>query len=174
LRFSLPIVSEFRLPDILSQEQVHLFAEHQNPKHKLIIGLFYGTRMRLDYGNGIHRPQEFQIKSWAARQQRPIHALPRSWAKWKPITDTTAPSTRDTSGSASQRAYSRRRAQGHERQRTRAVGFHSFFGILLHLLDQGRHSTTIKELWDIQDGTMIYFLQQRNAPHFVRLWIFLN
>jgi site-specific recombinase XerD len=39
---------EFRLPEILSQEQmIHLLQSIKNPKHKLILGLFYGTGMRL-------------------------------------------------------------------------------------------------------------------------------
>jgi integrase/recombinase XerD len=39
---------EFRLPDILSEEQIaHLYGSITNPKHKAIIGMFYGTGLRL-------------------------------------------------------------------------------------------------------------------------------
>jgi site-specific recombinase XerD len=38
----------FKLPEILSQEQVlHLLGAIKNRKHKLMVGLFYGTGMRL-------------------------------------------------------------------------------------------------------------------------------
>lgn len=59
--------SEFKLPGILSQEQViHLLNSIENPKHKLIVGLFYGTGIRL--GELCHLKMEhidrrsFQIK----------------------------------------------------------------------------------------------------------------
>jgi len=40
---------EFKLPEILSQEQIiKLLTSIKNPKHKLIVALFYGTGMRLN------------------------------------------------------------------------------------------------------------------------------
>jgi len=39
---------EFKLPGVLSEEQIiHLLQSIENTKHKLMIGLFYGTGMRL-------------------------------------------------------------------------------------------------------------------------------
>jgi hypothetical protein len=107
--------------------------------------------------NGIHRPQEFSDQNRGRqRQQRPIHALPKELlTKWKPITDTTAPNLllrEDTKRERLNERSIQDAAQGHERQRTRAIGFSSHS--LRHFLpriDQGNDTITIKELWDRRD-----------------------
>jgi hypothetical protein len=87
---------EFRLPDILSQEQViHLLQSIKTPNTNSSLGCFTAPEcarrtLRLKKWN-TSTARVFRSKSWAARQQRPIHAFAKELlTKWKPITDTTA------------------------------------------------------------------------------------
>lgn len=170
---------EFKLPEILSQEQVvHLLNSVQNIKHKLIVGLFYGTGMRL--GELCHLKMEcidrksFQIKIVGGKGNKdrftllPKHLLKEMETYYRQYRPKTYFFEGQKAGfplndrSIQQAVHKAMKDGGLER-----FGFsshslrHSF---ATHLLDQGNDIHTIKELLGHSkiETTMIYLhLQQK-------------
>jgi len=152
---------EFRLPEILSQEQViDLLQSIKNPKHKLIIGLFYGTGMRL--GELCHLKMEyidrknFQIKIVAGKGNKdrfmllPKHLLPEMETYYRHC----RPKIYLFEGHKARLPHNERSIQDAVRKAMKDSGLERFgfsshslrHSFATHLLDQGNDIHTIKEL----------------------------
>jgi len=169
---------EFKLPGILSEEQIiHLLRSIENPKHKLIIGLFYGTGMRLN--ELCHLKMEhidrknFQIKIIAGKGNKdrftllPKNLLPEMetyYRKYRPKTYLFEgqKSGFPLHGGSIQHAVRHvMKISGLEKCGFSAHSLrHSF---ATHLLDQGNDIHTIKELLGHSriETTMIYLHLQK-------------
>lgn len=170
---------EFKLPEILSQEQImQLLDAIKNPKHKLMIGLFYGTGMRLNElcnlkMSAIDR-KSMQIKIVAGKGNKDrFTLLPKQlllemeayYRKFKPKVYLFE-------GQKASFPLNDRSIQHAVRMCMNLAGFdqgmfsshslrHSF---ATHLLDQGNDIHTIKELLGHSkiETTMVYLhLQQK-------------
>lgn len=164
---------EFRLPDILSVEQMqHLLRYITNIKHKAIIALLYGTGLRLGELRflkmcDIHRA-DYQIKVVAGKGSKdrftilPKSILPLLTEYWK----IHKPKTYLFEGQISGVAMNDRSIQHAIRKCMIEAGFekHKFsahairHSFATHLLDNGNDIHTIKELLGHSkiETTMIY------------------
>lgn len=170
---------EFKLPDILSQEQIlHLLGTIKNPKHKLIVGLFYGTGMRLNELCHLKMEQidrtSMQIKIIAGKGNKdrftllPTHLLPEMETYYR----NYRPKTYLFEGQKQGLPLNDRSIQHAVNLCMKMAGFQSFgfsshsirHSFATHLLDQGNDIHTIKELLGHSkiETTMIYLhLQQK-------------
>ncbi|WP_223256137.1 tyrosine-type recombinase/integrase [Flavobacterium laiguense] len=170
---------EFRLPEILSQEQViHLLESIKNPKHKLVIGLFYGTGMRLGELCGLKMEcidrKNFQIKIEGGKGNKdrftllPKHLLPEMEAYYRHY----RPKIYLFEGHKLGLPHNERSIQDAVRKAMKDSGLERFgfsshslrHSFATHLLDQGNDIHTIKELLGHSkiETTMIYLhLQQK-------------
>lgn len=170
---------EFKLPEILSQEQIiHLLNCVQNPKHKLIVGLFYGTGMRLGELCNLKMAQidrkNSQIKIIAGKGNKdrftllPKQLLPEMEAYYRQY----RPKVYLFEGQKAGFPLNDRSIQHAVRQCMQVAGLQQFsfsshslrHSFATHLLDQGNDIHTIKELLGHSkiETTMIYLhLQQK-------------
>jgi integrase/recombinase XerD len=169
----------FKLPEILSEEQMlHLLASIKNPKHKLMIGLFYGTGMRLNElcnlkMSEIHR-KSMQIKILAGKGNKdrftllPKHLLPQMEDYYRQY----RPKTYLFEGQKEGFPLNDRSIGHAVNLCMKMAGFENFgfsahsirHSFATHLLDQGNDIHTIKELLGHSkiETTMIYLhLQQK-------------
>lgn len=169
---------EFRLPEILSQEQViHLLQSIKNPKHKLIIGLFYGTGMRLGELCNLKMEcidrKNFQLKIVGGKGNKdrftllPKQLLPEMEAYyWH-----ARPKTYFFEGHKPGLPHNERSIQDAVRKAMKDSGLERFgfsshslrHSFATHLLDQGNDIHTIKELLGHSkiETTMIYLHLQK-------------
>lgn len=170
---------EFRLPEILSQDQViHLLNSIKNTKHKLMIGLFYGTGMRLNELCHLKMAQidrkSMQIKIIAGKGNKdrftllPKHILPEMEAYYREY----RPKIYLFEGQKPSFPLNDRSIGHAVNLCMKLAGFQSFkfsshslrHSFATHLLDQGNDIHTIKELLGHSkiETTMIYLhLQQK-------------
>lgn len=169
---------EFRLPEILSQEQViHLLQNIKNPKHKLIIGLFYGTGMRLGELCQLKMEQidrkSFQIKIVGGKGNKdrftllPKQLLPEMETYYRRY----RPKSYLFEGRKAGLPLNDRSIQDAVRKAMKECGFENFgfsshslrHSFATHLLDQGNDIHTIKELLGHSkiETTMIYLHLQK-------------
>jgi len=169
---------EFRLPEILSEEQIlKVLDSTKNTKHKLLISLFYGTGMRMNELRTLKMAQidrsNFQIKVIAGKGSRDrFTLLPKQL-----ITQMEAyywqyrPKVYLFEGQTATKPMNERSVQHAIRQAMRLAGLeqykfsaHSFrHSFATHLLDQGNDIHTIKELLGHSkiETTMIYLHLQK-------------
>lgn len=170
---------EFRLPDILSQEQViHLLQSIKNPKHKLIVGLFYGTGMRLGELCQLKMEQidrkSFQIKIVGGKGNKDrFTLLPKQLlSEMETYYRHYRPKSYLFEGHKAGLPQSERSIQDAVCKAMKDSGLGRFgfsshslrHSFATHLLDQGNDIHTIKELLGHSkiETTMIYLhLQQR-------------
>ena len=170
---------EFKLPGILSQEQVvQLLQSIKNPKHKLIIGLFYGTGMRL--GELCQLKMEyidrksFQIKIVGGKGNKDrFTLLPKQLlAEMETYYRDHRPKCYLFEGHKAGLPHNERSIQDAVRKAMKDSGLGKFgfsshslrHSFATHLLDQGNDIHTIKELLGHSkiETTMIYLhLQQK-------------
>lgn len=169
---------EFKLPEILSQEQVlHLLKSIINPKHKLIVGLFYGTGMRLNELCHLKMEQidrkNMQIKILAGKGNKdrftllPKYLLPEMEAYYRAY----LPKTYLFEGQKQGLPLNDRSIQQCVKLSMQLAGFERFgfsshtlrHSFATHLLDQGNDIHTIKELLGHSkiETTMIYLHLQK-------------
>jgi site-specific recombinase XerD len=169
---------EFKLPEILSEEQVlHLLKSIINPKHKLIVGLFYGTGMRLNELCHLKMEQidrkNMQIKILAGKGNKdrftllPKHLLPEMEAYYRAY----LPKTYLFEGQKQGFPLNDRSVQQAVKSCMQLAGFEKFgfsshtfrHSFATHLLDQGNDIHTIKELLGHSkiETTMIYLHLQK-------------
>ena len=139
---------EFRLPEILSQEQVlKVLSTAINIKHKLLIGLFYGTGMRMSELRNLQMKEIDRENS----QYRPKVYFFEGQTPGKPMNERSI-----------QHAIRQcMKLAGLEQYKFSAHSLrHSF---ATHLLDQGNDIHTIKELLGHSkiETTMIYLHLQK-------------
>jgi site-specific recombinase XerD len=170
---------EFKLPEILSQEQViMLLSRIVNPKHKLMIALFYGTGMRLNELCHLKMEQidrkNSQIKILCGKGNKdrftllPKYLLPEMEAYYRQY----RPKIYLFEGQTLGLPMSDRSIQHAVSLCMKMAGFEKFgfsshslrHSFATHLLDQGNDIHTIKELLGHSkiETTMIYLhLQQK-------------
>jgi len=169
---------EFKLPAILSEEQIiHLLQSIENPKHKLIIGLFYGTGMRLN--ELCHLKMEhidrknYQIKIIAGKGNKdrftllPKNLLPGMETYYRQY----RPKTYLFEGHKLGFPHNDRSIQHAVRHAMKISGLEKYgfsshslrHSFATHLLDQGNDIHTIKELLGHSkiETTMIYLHLQK-------------
>lgn len=164
---------EFRLPDILSPEQISLLLNSiQNIKHKAIIALLYGTGLRLGELRSLEMSQiyraDLQIKVVAGKGNKdrftilPKTILPlleQYWKTYKPkrfLFEGQKPSVSMNDRSIQHAIRKSMIEAGLEKHKFSAHSLrHSF---ATHLLDNGNDIHTIKELLGHSkiETTMIY------------------
>jgi integrase/recombinase XerD len=169
---------EFRLPEILSQEQmIHLLQSIKNPKHKLIIGLFYGTGMRLGELCNLKMEcidrKNFQLKIIGGKGNKdrftllPKQLLPEMEDYYRHF----RPKTYLFEGHKPGLPHNQRSIQDAVRKAMIDSGLERFkfsshslrHSFATHLLDQGNDIHTIKELLGHSkiETTMIYLHLQK-------------
>ena len=173
---------EFRLPDILSEEQIaKLLGVVTNSKHKLLISLFYGTGMRMSELKNLQMKDidrsNFQIKVVAGKGSRdrftllPKILLPEMEEYyWK-----YRPKTYLFEGQKSGVPMNERSIQHAIRHNMQLAGLEQYkfsahslrHSFATHLLDQGNDIHTIKELLGHSkiETTMIYLHLQKKKKH---------
>ena len=173
---------EFRLPDILSEEQVSiLLSSVTNSKHKLLISLFYGTGMRMSELKNLQMKdidrKDFQIKVIAGKGSRDrFTLLPKTLLPdmeeyyWK-----YRPKTYLFEGQKSGVPMNERSIQHAIRHNMQLAGLEQYkfsahslrHSFATHLLDQGNDIHTIKELLGHSkiETTMIYLHLQKKKKH---------
>ncbi len=169
---------EFRLPDILSEEQfMHLYGSITNPKHKAIIGLFYGTGLRLSELRFLKMTEidskNFQIKVIAGKGNKDrFTILPKAILEDLRIQyRKEKPKVYLFEGQKPGVAMNDRSIQHAIRQCMKNAGLGQFnfsahslrHSFATHLLDQGNDIHTIKELLGHSkiETTMIYLHLQK-------------
>ena len=169
---------EFRLPGILTEEQVvKVFETAINKKHKLIVGLFYGTGMRMSELKNLKMKdidrESFQIKVVCGKGSRDrFTLLPKQLiADMEDYYRTYRPNIYLFEGKIPGQSMHERSVQNAVRQCMRLAGLeqHKFSAHSLrhsfatHLLDQGNDIHTIKELLGYSkiETTMIYLHLQK-------------
>lgn len=169
---------EFKLPEILSEEQIiHLLQSIENTKHKLIIGLFYGSGMRLS--ELCHLKMEHidrknsQIKIIAGKGNKdrftllPKNLVPEMETYYRQY----RPKTYLFEGRKSGFPLHERSIQHAVRHAMKISGLEKYgfsshslrHSFATHLLDQGNDIHTIKELLGHSkiETTMIYLHLQK-------------
>jgi site-specific recombinase XerD len=169
---------EFKLPEILSEEQIiHLLQSIENTKHKLIIGLFYGSGMRLS--ELCHLKMEHidrknsQIKIIAGKGNKdrftllPKNLVPEMETYYRQY----RPKTYLFEGQKSGLPLHDRSIQHAVRHAMKISGLEKYgfsshslrHSFATHLLDQGNDIHTIKELLGHSkiETTMIYLHLQK-------------
>jgi site-specific recombinase XerD len=169
---------EFRLPEILSQEQVlKVLASAINIKHKLLVGLFYGTGMRMSELKNLEMKsidrQNFQVKVIAGKGSRdrftllPKQLLPDMEQYYRAY----RPKIYLFEGQFPGKPMNERSIQHALRQCMKLAGLEQYkfsahslrHSFATHLLDQGNDIHTIKELLGHSkiETTMIYLHLQK-------------
>jgi integrase/recombinase XerD len=169
---------EFRLPDILSQEQVlKVLSSTTNIKHKLLVGLFYGTGMRMSELKNLQMKHidraNAQIKVIAGKGSRdrftllPINLLDEMEIYYRQY----RPKVYFFEGQTPGKPMNERSIQHALRQCMKLAGLEEYkfsahslrHSFATHLLDQGNDIHTIKELLGHSkiETTMIYLHLQR-------------
>lgn len=169
---------EFRLPDILSEQQVlKLISSIVNPKHKLLICLFYGTGMRMSELRNLKMKsidrQNFQLKVIAGKGSRdrftllPKNLLPQMENYYRQY----RPKVYLFEGQTPGLPMNERSVQHAIRQCMHLAGLEQFkfsahslrHSFATHMLDQGNDIHTIKELLGHSkiETTMIYLHLQK-------------
>lgn len=169
---------EFRLPDILTQEQVlKVLDSATNIKHKLLVGLFYGTGMRMSELKNLQMKHidrsNSQIKVLAGKGSRdrftllPKQLLPEMeqyYRQYRPkiyLFEGQTPGKPMNERSIQHALRQCMKLGGLEQYKFSAHSLrHSF---ATHLLDQGNDIHTIKELLGHSkiETTMIYLHLQK-------------
>lgn len=164
---------EFRLPDILSEEQfAHLYKSITNYKHKAIIGMFYGTGLRLSELRFLKTTEidskNFQIKVISGKGNKDrFTILPRAILEdLRNYFRKDRPKTYLFEGQKPGVAMNDRSIQHAIRQCMKNAGLQEFnfsahslrHSFATHLLDNGVDIHTIKELLGHSkiETTMIY------------------
>lgn len=169
---------EFKLPNILSEDQFsQLYKSVTNPKHKAMVGLFYGTGLRLDELRMLKitsiDSKDFQIKVIAGKGNKDrFTILPKSILEdLRTYFKKARPKVYLFEGQKSGLPMNNRSIQHAVRQsmKTSGLGDYNFSAHSLrhsfatHLLDQGIDIHTIKELLGHSkiETTMIYLHLQK-------------
>lgn len=169
---------EFRLPEILTEEQVVKVLETAiNKKHKLIIGLFYGTGMRMSELKNLKMKdidrESFQIKVVCGKGSRDrFTLLPKQLiADMEDYYRAYRPKIHLFEGKTPGQSMHERSVQHAVRQCMRLAGLEQYkfsahslrHSFATHLLDQGNDIHTIKELLGHSniETTMIYLHLQK-------------
>jgi len=169
---------EFRLPEILSEEQVlNVLASCTNIKHKLLVGLFYGTGMRMSELKNLRMKEidreNSQIKVIAGKGSRDrFTLLPKQLlGEMEQYYRQHRPKVYFFEGQTPGKPMNERSIQHALRQCMKLAGLeeHKFSAHSLrhsfatHLLDQGNDIHTIKELLGHSkiETTMIYLHLQK-------------
>ena len=169
---------EFRLPDILTQEQVlKVLDTATNIKHKLLVGLFYGTGMRMSELKNLQMKEidrsNSQIKVLAGKGSRdrftllPKQLLPEMEQYYRQY----RPKIYLFEGQTPGKPMNERSIQHALRQCMKLAGLEQYkfsahslrHSFATHLLDQGNDIHTIKELLGHSkiETTMIYLHLQK-------------
>ena len=169
---------EFRLPDILTQEQVlKVLDTATNIKHKLLVGLFYGTGMRMSELKNLQMKEidrsNSQIKVLAGKGSRdrftllPKQLLPEMEQYYRQY----RPKVYLFEGQTPGKPMNERSIQHALRQCMKLAGLEEYkfsahslrHSFATHLLDQGNDIHTIKELLGHSkiETTMIYLHLQK-------------
>lgn len=169
---------EFRLPDILTQEQVlKVLDSATNIKHKLLVGLFYGTGMRMSELKNLQMKHidrsNSQIKVLAGKGSRdrftllPKQLLPEMEQYYRQY----RPKIYLFEGQTPGKPMNERSIQHALRQCMKLAGLEQYkfsahslrHSFATHLLDQGNDIHTIKELLGHSkiETTMIYLHLQK-------------
>ncbi len=169
---------EFRLPDILTQEQVFkVLNSATNSKHKLLVGLFYGTGMRMSELKNLQMKEidreNSQIKVLAGKGSRDrFTLLPKQLLGDMEIYYRQyRPKTYLFEGQTPGKPMNERSIQHALRQCMKLAGLEQYkfsahslrHSFATHLLDQGNDIHTIKELLGHSkiETTMIYLHLQK-------------
>jgi integrase/recombinase XerD len=169
---------EFRLPEILTQEQViHALNSCTNLKHKLLIGLFYGTGMRMSELKNLKMKdidrQNAQIKVIAGKGSRDrFTLLPKQLlSEMEQYYWQYRPKVYLFEGQTPTKPMNERSIQHALRQCMKLAGLEQYkfsahslrHSFATHLLDQGNDIHTIKELLGHSkiETTMIYLHLQK-------------
>jgi integrase/recombinase XerD len=169
---------EFRLPEILSQEQVlHLLNSCINIKHKMLVSLFYGTGMRMSELKNLQMKeidrQNAQIKVIAGKGSRDrFTLLPKELiADMETYYRQYRPKVYLFEGQTPGKPMNERSIQHALRQCMKLAGLEQYkfsahslrHSFATHLLDQGNDIHTIKELLGHSkiETTMIYLHLQK-------------
>ena len=169
---------EFRLPDILTQEQVLKVLETAtNSKHKLLVGLFYGTGMRMSELKNLQMKEidreNSQIKVIAGKGSRDrFTLLPKQLlGDMEAYYRQYRPKIYLFEGQSPGKPMNERSIQHALRQCMKLAGLEQYkfsahslrHSFATHLLDQGNDIHTIKELLGHSkiETTMIYLHLQK-------------